>query len=48
MPRTLFCQLGPWAYRLSVWKEQCIVEDVAYIDESYASVVKFINMQLAG
>lgn len=33
---------------LSVWKEQCIVEDVAYIDESYASVVKFINMQLAG
>lgn len=33
---------------LSVWKDQCIVEDVSYIDESYASVVKFINMQLAG
>jgi vancomycin resistance protein VanW len=24
MPRTLFCQLGPWAYRLSVWKEQSL------------------------
>ena len=33
---------------LSVWKEQCIVEDVEYIDSSYATVVKFINMQLAG
>lgn len=33
---------------LSVWKEQCVVEDVAYIDSAYATVVKFINMQLAG
>ncbi|MBQ4506801.1 MAG: hypothetical protein II971_06090 [Firmicutes bacterium] len=33
---------------LSVWKEQCVVEDVNYIDSSYATVVKFINMQLAG
>lgn len=32
---------------LSVWKEKCIVEDVNYIDSVYASVVKFINMQLA-
>ena len=33
---------------LSVWKDKCIVEDVEYIDSSYATVVKFINMQLAG
>ena len=33
---------------LSVWKEQCIVEDVTYIDSVYASTVKFINMQLSG
>lgn len=33
---------------LSVWKEQCIVEDVDYIDSAYATAVKFINMQLAG
>lgn len=33
---------------LEVWKQQCIVEDVAYIDSTYASAVKFINMQLAG
>ncbi|MBQ4371232.1 MAG: hypothetical protein II803_02350 [Firmicutes bacterium] len=33
---------------LSVWKEQCIVEDVDYIDSTYATAVKFINMQLAG
>lgn len=33
---------------LATWKETCIVEDVNYIDSSYASVVKFINMQLAG
>ena len=33
---------------LSVWKEQCIVEDVQYIDSVYATAVKFINMQMAG
>jgi len=33
---------------LSVWKEQCIVEDVTYIDSVYATAVKFINMQMAG
>lgn len=33
---------------LTVWKEQCIVEDVEYIDSTYATAVKFINMQLAG
>ncbi|MCQ2554058.1 MAG: hypothetical protein MJ171_00200 [Clostridia bacterium] len=33
---------------LSVWKEQCVVEDVEYIDSVYATAVKFINMQLAG
>lgn len=33
---------------LSVWKEQCIVEDVEYIDSVYATAVKFINMQMAG
>lgn len=32
---------------LSVWKKQCIVEDVNYIDSVYGSAVKFINMQLA-
>ena len=33
---------------LDVWKEQCIVEDVEYIDSVYKTAVKFINMQLAG
>ena len=33
---------------LEVWKQQCIVEDVEYIDSAYATVVKFINMALAG
>ncbi|MBO4392737.1 MAG: hypothetical protein J5800_00185 [Spirochaetales bacterium] len=33
---------------LSEWKQKCIVEDVQYIDQSYATVVKFINMALAG
>jgi len=33
---------------LSEWKQKCIVEDVTYIDSAYASVVKFINMALAG
>lgn len=33
---------------LAAWKDMCIVEDVDYIDSSYASVVKFINMCLAG
>lgn len=33
---------------LASWKESCIVEDVNYIDASYATVIKFINMQLAG
>ena len=33
---------------LDVWKKQCVVEDVNYIDSNYASTVKFINMQLAG
>ena len=33
---------------LSVWKEQCIVEDVEYLDTAYRSAVKFINMQMAG
>ncbi|MBO4410464.1 MAG: hypothetical protein J5775_06895, partial [Spirochaetales bacterium] len=33
---------------LDVWKQQCIVEDVEYIDSAYATVVKFINMALAG
>ena len=33
---------------LSVWKDQCIVEDVQYIDSVYKTAVKFINMQLAG
>lgn len=33
---------------LSKWKENSIVEDVEYIDSSYATVIKFINMQLAG
>ena len=33
---------------LSEWKQKCVVEDVQYIDKSYATVVKFINMALAG
>ena len=33
---------------LASWKESCIVEDVNYIDASYATVIKFINMQLTG
>ncbi len=33
---------------LAEWKQKCIVEDVQYIDQSYATVVKFINMALAG
>ncbi|MBO4388031.1 MAG: hypothetical protein J5785_01160 [Spirochaetales bacterium] len=33
---------------LAEWKKLCVVEDVQYIDQSYASVVKFINMALAG
>ena len=32
---------------LAVWKQQCVVEDVQYIDSVYATVVKFINMQMA-
>ncbi len=32
---------------LSVWKKQCVVEDVNYIDSAYAYAVKFINMQLS-
>lgn len=34
--------------KVSEWKEKCMVEDIKYIDENYTSVVKFINMQLAG
>lgn len=30
------------------WKEKCLVEDIEYIDSNYTSIVKFINMQLAG
>lgn len=33
---------------IAQWKEKCIVEDVQYIDKAYATVVKFINMALAG
>ena len=33
---------------LAVWKQQCIVEDVDYLDTAYRSAVKFINMQMAG
>ena len=33
---------------LAVWKEQCIVEDVDYLDTAYRTAVKFINMQMAG
>ena len=33
---------------LAEWKQKCVVEDVQYIDQSYATVVKFINMALAG
>ncbi|MCR5346886.1 MAG: hypothetical protein K6E38_03840 [Fretibacterium sp.] len=33
---------------LSQWKERCIVENVEYLDSAYRSVVKFINMQMAG
>lgn len=34
--------------KAEVWKAMCIVEDIDYIDSKYTSVVKFINMQLAG
>ena len=33
---------------LAEWKQKCIVEDVQYIDQAYATAVKFINMALAG
>ena len=33
---------------VSVWKEQCVVESVEYLDKAYRSAVKFINMQMSG
>lgn len=33
---------------LAQWKKMAVVEDVNYINSAYASVVKFINQQLAG
>ncbi len=32
---------------LAVWKKQCVVEDVNYIDSAYNYSVKFINMMLS-
>lgn len=34
--------------KLRIWKKQCIVEDMDYLDKSYRGVVKFINMRMAG
>ena len=34
--------------KLSVWKKQCVVEDMRFLDASYIDGVKFINMRMAG
>lgn len=33
---------------LSVWKKQCVVEDIHYLQTAYITGVKFINMRMAG